>query len=153
MAGRSSATPTGWPLPFNEGGRTWGGPAELLAHWVGNEEHCPGPSPPGEGELPRPDGCKNPRTIAISGGDNYTGPAISSFFSGQPMADQLLRMGYSMSAFGNHEFDFGRDELFNLAARAHIPYVAANLRVNDPALNDNANVAPFLASNRPAARA
>src|SRR5262245_60227984 len=61
----------GWLRPHNERGRMRGGAAEVLGMWVANEGHCPGPPGPS---------CPNPSTLALSGGDNYTGPAISTYF-------------------------------------------------------------------------
>ncbi|HEX7842786.1 MAG TPA: hypothetical protein VF469_35175, partial [Kofleriaceae bacterium] len=111
----------GWILPHTERDTEprRGGAAEVLAQWVAREGHCPGPpSPP----------CPDPHTLALSGGDNYTGPAISSYFGGVPMADAMARMGYTASALGNHDFDFGRARFLEGRARSHIQYLAANLR-------------------------
>jgi 5'-nucleotidase/UDP-sugar diphosphatase len=109
----------GWLLPRTENGHVRGGAAEMLGLWVANEGHCPGPpSPP----------CKDPRTLAISAGDNYTGPAISTYFDGFPMAEAMARMGYAASAFGNHELDFGREHFLANRARSGMVYLAANLR-------------------------
>lgn len=109
----------GWLLPHTERGRTRGGAADVLGMWVAREGHCPGPpSPP----------CPDPRTLALSGGDNYTGPAISTYFNGAPMADAMARMGYAASAFGNHEFDFGKAAFFTNRQKSGMTYLAANLR-------------------------
>jgi len=111
----------GWLLPHAEhdADPRHGGAAEVLAQWVAREGHCPGPpSPP----------CPEPHTLALSGGDNATGPAISSYFAGAPMADAMARMGYTASALGNHDFDFGRARFVEFRARSHLQYLAANLR-------------------------
>jgi len=109
----------GWLLAHDEKHSTLGGAAEVLGQWVRDEGHCPGPpSPP----------CADPRTLALSGGDNYTGPAISSYFTGAPMAEAMARMGYAASAFGNHEFDFGRAAFLENRRKSGMVYLAANLR-------------------------
>lgn len=109
----------GWILPNVDKGKIRGGAAEMLGLWVTNEGHCPGPpSQP----------CKDPKTLALSGGDNYTGPAISTYFDGVPMAEAFLRMGYAASAFGNHEFDFGRAAFLTNRRLSGMTYLAANLR-------------------------
>ena len=105
----------GWLLAHDEKGRVQGGAAEVLGQWVKDEGHCAGAT------------CKDPSTLALSGGDNYTGPAISTFFTGGPMADAMARMGYAASAFGNHEFDFGRDRFLDDRQRSGMVYLAANL--------------------------
>jgi 5'-nucleotidase / UDP-sugar diphosphatase len=105
----------GWILAHDEKGRVQGGAAEMLAQWEKDEGHCVGPA------------CKDPPTLALSGGDNYTGPAISTYFTGGPMADAMARMGYAASAFGNHEFDFGRERFLEDRQRSSMVYLAANL--------------------------
>ncbi len=67
-------------------------------------------------------------TLVISGGDNWTGPAISSWFHGASMAEVMNAMEYDVSAIGNHEFDFTAANLAERAGEAVFPYLAANLR-------------------------
>lgn len=116
----------GWLLPSADKGEVRGGAAEMLAQWVARENHCPGKAAGADRDL---EGCKDPSTLALSGGDNWTGPAISTYFQGVPMAEAMGRMGYAAAAFGNHEFDFGRDAFTRNRGLAEIPYLAANLRV------------------------
>ena len=82
--------------------------------------------------------CTDPSTLLLSGGDNFTGPAVSSFFRGLPMAEAMARMGYVASAFGNHEYDFDRDAFEVNRDASGIAYLAANVRVlpgaRDPGL-------------------
>ncbi len=112
----------GWLLPVIENGTVTGGAAETLGALKANEGHCVGDAA----------ACPDPRTLLLSGGDNYTGPAISSYFVGEPMADALGRMGYAAMAFGNHELDFGRVAFVANRARVHAPYLAANVHALDP---------------------
>ncbi|KYF60637.1 hypothetical protein BE11_15135 [Sorangium cellulosum] len=125
----------GWLLPTAEEGRVLGGAAEVLAQWVSRERHCAGPAPEAPPHLLPTPACQDASTLALSGGDNWTGPAISSYFMGAPMADAMARMGYAASAFGNHEFDFGRDAFLRNRTRSRITYLAANVRVTDPSLS------------------
>lgn len=110
----------GWVLPFVEKGKLRGGAAEMLARWVADEGHCVAGS--------RAPACADPRTLVLSGGDNYTGPALSTYFEGRPMAEALARMGYAASAFGNHELDFGMARFLENRAASRVSYLAANLR-------------------------
>ena len=64
----------------------------------------------------------------LSGGDNWTGPAISTWFEGRSTVEVMSAMGYRASAVGNHEFDFGLDALRERISEAHFPYLAANMR-------------------------
>ena len=132
----------GWLLPVKEGGMVRGGAAEALGRFVVNEGHCIGSAAE----------CPDPRTLLLSGGDNYTGPAISSYFSGEPMADALGRMGYAAIAFGNHEFDFGRPAFIANRLRARAVYLAADMRATDPALAAEMNLPAFMIFERRGAK-
>jgi 5''-nucleotidase/2'',3''-cyclic phosphodiesterase and related esterases len=71
--------------------------------------------------------CKNCTVFRLSGGDNYTGTAVSTFVKGASMAEIMGLLGYKLSAIGNHEFDFGRQELFDNSRLAKMPYICSNL--------------------------
>ena len=144
----------GWLLPLVDKGKIRGGAAEILGHWVKDENHCPGRPPgaaPGAGDAGAP-GCADPTTLLLSGGDNWTGPAISSYFNGDPMVEAMARMGYAASAFGNHEFDFGRDRFVTHRAAGGYPYLAANMVVDDPALAKDFTMPPYLLFDRRGAK-
>lgn len=66
--------------------------------------------------------------LILSGGDTWTGPAISTWFDGEPMVEVMNLMGYDAAAVGNHEFDFGLDTLRDRSAQAEFPFLTANLR-------------------------
>ena len=69
----------------------------------------------------------DPSYLVLSGGDNWTGPAIATWFKGESMAQVMNLMGYDASAVGNHEFDFGLDAMRSTMASATFPYLAANM--------------------------
>lgn len=99
----------GWIAPTEE----HGGAAGMLGLWhaAGYPENAP--------------------YLVLSGGDTWTGPAISSWFDGEPTVALMNAMGYDAVALGNHEFDFGRDVLQMRAAQATFPFLAANVREVD----------------------
>ena len=66
--------------------------------------------------------------LVLSGGDTWTGPAISSWFDGESMIDVMNAMGYDAAAIGNHEFDFGVDGLRARIDQAEFPFLSANIR-------------------------
>ncbi len=66
--------------------------------------------------------------LLISGGDMWTGPAISTWFEGESMAEVMNGMGYAAAAVGNHEFDFGLEALQARAIESDFPFVSANVR-------------------------
>jgi 5'-nucleotidase / UDP-sugar diphosphatase len=66
--------------------------------------------------------------LILSGGDNWTGPAISTWFEGESMVQVMNAMGYAASAVGNHEFDFDLDVMKTRYSEAAFPYLGANIR-------------------------
>ncbi|MEZ4656689.1 MAG: bifunctional UDP-sugar hydrolase/5'-nucleotidase [Caldilineaceae bacterium] len=66
--------------------------------------------------------------LILSGGDNWTGPAISTWFAGEGMVAVMNAMGYDVSVIGNHEFDFGLDLMQQRIAEADFPFLSANMR-------------------------
>ena len=66
--------------------------------------------------------------LLLSGGDHWTGPAISTWFEGEGMVEVMNAMGYDATAIGNHEFDFGLDNLEQRVRQANFPYLAANIQ-------------------------
>ena len=99
----------GWMI--NEGKN--GGAAEMYNQWL------------------TVDSIEYKNTLILSGGDNYTGTAISTFTKGKSMQEVMNAMGYSVSAIGNHEFDYGIKELNKLISGAKFNYVAANITFNN----------------------
>lgn len=96
---------------------------------------------------PEPGACDASQAFALSGGDNWTGPAISSYFAGRPMAETMRKLGYSAFALGNHELDFGQ-QTFAQNAAIQGTFLSANLRMTDAALP----VRPFVIFERNAVR-
>jgi 5'-nucleotidase/UDP-sugar diphosphatase len=66
--------------------------------------------------------------LLLSGGDMWTGPAISTWFEGEPMAAVMKQMGYDAAALGNHEFDFTEDVLKVRLEEMDFPILAANFK-------------------------
>ncbi|MFC2055857.1 bifunctional metallophosphatase/5'-nucleotidase, partial [Chloroflexota bacterium] len=74
------------------------------------------------------DYAKNNAILVLSGGDNWIGPAISTWFFGQGMVEVMNAMAYDASVIGNHEFDFGLNILETRLGEASFPYLSANMR-------------------------
>ena len=98
----------GWMEGMAEGS----GAAELLDLWQTEEGYAP----------------DDPSFIILSGGDMWTGPAISTWFDGEGMVEVMNEMGYDAAAVGNHEFDFGLDMLQVRQAQSEFPLLSANMR-------------------------
>jgi 2',3'-cyclic-nucleotide 2'-phosphodiesterase (5'-nucleotidase family) len=65
--------------------------------------------------------------LVLSGGDVWSGPAISTWFKGEPMIETMNAMKYDAAALGNHEFDGKVDNLRKLSQQARFPFLAANI--------------------------
>lgn len=110
----------GYLLPTGEGDKLRGGAADVLGRWVADEGHCAGGV-----------ACADPKTVALSTGDNANGQSISSYFKGQSTAEVMKLMNYSASAFGNRELDWNRDQFLANTKAGGFPYLAANLKAVD----------------------
>lgn len=71
------------------------------------------------------DGSEN--FLILSGGDNWTGPAVSTWFMGEPMVEIMNALEYDASAIGNHDFDFTIDVLEERLEQMNFPFLAANI--------------------------
>ncbi|MBT4035571.1 MAG: bifunctional metallophosphatase/5'-nucleotidase [Candidatus Marinimicrobia bacterium] len=89
------------------------GAAKLLGVWKEDEGYTP-----------------NSSYLILSGGDNWTGPAISTWFQGESTVATMNAMGYNAAAIGNHEFDFQVSGLRERVSQADFPYLSANIRLN-----------------------
>jgi len=71
----------------------------------------------------------NPNTLFVGAGDFIGASTFTSFIQqDQPTLDVLNEMGLDASAFGNHEFDQGRDDVDNrILPNIDWDYLAANL--------------------------
>ncbi len=69
--------------------------------------------------------------LVLSGGDMWTGPAISTWFNGASMVQVMNLMGYRAAAVGNHEFDFGFEQLSWRTMEMDFPLLSANIRYRD----------------------
>lgn len=65
--------------------------------------------------------------LILSGGDMWTGAAISTWYEGESMVNVMNSMHYSAAALGNHEFDFGLDVLAERSSQMDFPLLSANM--------------------------
>jgi len=72
------------------------------------------------------DGSEN--YLIISGGDMWTGPAISTWFQGESMVEVMNAMEYDVAAVGNHEFDYKEEVLKERLEKMKFPLISANLK-------------------------
>ncbi len=69
---------------------------------------------------------KTPDLMLFDSGDFSQGSPYYAVFKGEVEVELMNRMGYDAVAVGNHEFDFGLDNLAKLLKQASFPVVCAN---------------------------
>jgi len=67
-------------------------------------------------------------TLLLEAGDILQGTPLSTVFHGEPDFTCLNMMGVNVMALGNHEFDFGQDNLQARMGQARFPVISANIR-------------------------
>src|SRR5262245_35601410 len=65
--------------------------------------------------------------LLLDGGDMFTGTMISDEFFGKPVIEILNHLHYNAVALGNHEFDYGIEELQRRSKEAAFPILSANV--------------------------
>src|SRR5512141_2215880 len=69
--------------------------------------------------------------LLVDAGDEMQGSLLSNLQKGAPTIATYNAMGTKVATFGNHEFDWGQQNLTDRAAQAAYPFVAANIVTND----------------------
>ena len=69
-------------------------------------------------------------TLVFDSGDSFQGLPISNSSKGEDMATVMNAVGYDAMTVGNHEFDFGLDQLRRLSIQINFPIITSNVYVN-----------------------
>lgn len=69
-------------------------------------------------------------TIVVDAGDAFQGLPISNSTKGEDRANIMNQVGYDAMAVGNHEFDFGMDQVIKYKETLNFPLLSANTYVN-----------------------
>ena len=69
---------------------------------------------------------KNKYVTLVDCGDAIQGSSLGMVSSGEVIIDAMNEVGYDICAFGNHEFDYGLDQLVSLINKANAKYLCAN---------------------------
>ncbi|MHB8798687.1 MAG: bifunctional metallophosphatase/5'-nucleotidase [Thermoanaerobaculia bacterium] len=72
-------------------------------------------------------GARAPGALLVFGGDLAGGTLFGGVFRGEPMVDDLGRVGVGLATFGQHDFDFGAAQAERLVKRSRFPWITANL--------------------------
>ncbi len=71
---------------------------------------------------------KNKYVTTVSCGDFVSGGVVGATSEGELIVDIMNEVGYDVVAIGNHELDFGMEQMFNLTERLSSDVVCANLK-------------------------
>ena len=87
--------------------------------------------------------------ILVDNGDSIQGEPLGTMTKGAANVELMNKLGYEIATIGNHEFDYGMDNFFELRELAEFPYISCNFNYKgEPVLDpyvikefDNAKVA------------
>ena len=89
---------------------------------------------------------KDPDLLYFDSGDFSQGSSYYTMFQGDVEIELMNRMGIEASTIGNHEFDFGLDNMARLFRKANFPIVCSNYDFADTELKDI--VKPYIVIKR-----
>ena len=69
---------------------------------------------------------KNPDLLYFDSGDFFQGSAYFTLFKGDVEIELMNQMGVDASTIGNHEFDFGLENMARVFKKANFPILCAN---------------------------
>ncbi len=70
---------------------------------------------------------ENPYMLLLDAGDTFHGTTLVSLSEGEAAVKVMNAMGYDAMVPGNHDFNYGKERLLELAAMADFPIVCANV--------------------------
>ncbi len=85
-------------------------------------------------EMLRQERLKDPDLLLFDSGDFSQGSPFYTLFKGDVEIGLMNRMGVDATTIGNHEFDFGTDNMARLFDMARFPVLCANYRFTGTAL-------------------
>ena len=79
--------------------------------------------------MPKLKGLKNKENpdLVLDSGDAFQGLPVSNHSKGEEMAEAMNTVGYNAMAIGNHEFDFGYNQLLKLQSKVKFPMLSSNI--------------------------
>lgn len=68
-----------------------------------------------------------PNVALVDCGDAIQGDIVGAVSKGEYIVDIMNEVGYDIAIFGNHEFDFGMEQLEYLVQKSNAEYIASNI--------------------------
>ena len=65
-------------------------------------------------------------TILVDSGDSVQGEVVGTITRGDTIIDLMNRLEYDVATPGNHDYDYGMDQFFELTGKADFPYISCN---------------------------
>ena len=78
---------------------------------------------------------KNPDLLLFDSGDFSQGSPYYTLFKGDVEVGLMNRMGYDAGTIGNHEFDFGLENMARVFGKLNFPVVCANYKFSQYGLD------------------
>lgn len=88
----------------------------------------------------------HPNLLLIDSGDFSQGSGYYTLFKGEVEVGLMNLMGYDAATIGNHEFDFGLDNMAKLFRQANFPIICSNYDCKGTVLEEL--VKPYVTLNR-----
>ena len=89
---------------------------------------------------------QHPELLLIDSGDFSQGSGYYTLFKGEVEIGLMNEMHYDAATIGNHEFDFGMDNMARIFRMANFPIVCSNYDCDDTVLEDL--VKPYITLKR-----
>ena len=89
---------------------------------------------------------KAPDLLLFDSGDFSQGSSYYTMFKGDVEVELMNQMGYDAATIGNHEFDFGLDNMVRIFSKAKFPIVCSNYDFTGTELKDI--VKPYITLKR-----
>ncbi|GKS10902.1 hypothetical protein YDYSY3_19020 [Paenibacillus chitinolyticus] len=70
---------------------------------------------------------ENPNFMLMDAGDTFQGTVFANLFKGESIVPLLNYLDYDAQAAGNHEFDFGYEQLLKLKGMVDHPIISSNV--------------------------
>lgn len=86
---------------------------------------------------------KTPFVTLVDVGDAIQGDAIGTVSDGEYPADIMNQVGYDIAILGNHEFDYGMEQLSSIIGESSAQYLTCNITYTGSGENALSEVAPY----------
>lgn len=87
---------------------------------------------------------RTPYTALVDCGDSIQGDIIGTVSEGKYPAELMKQTGYDFAVPGNHEFDYGMEQLAELMELSGAQYTACNLRYTGDGVNPIEDIQPYI---------